>query len=197
MLQSQDMEDPSMPEEKDLVPRQNDIVSTGVDNGNELNEAFTQMSEQLQKAILSLQFQNVRDADMAADTTKGLYAFWSPSASPEEEILMRILKHLTCLYAPLTRILVYQAEGHFLKARSEIENGLITLRDTIAAVDEFSRLPDVDKEVIQSYRPILTIFPILFRGLDANIRAEMFGYRGDIPQYTKFLQEAVTEISPG
>jgi hypothetical protein len=58
---------------------------------------------------------------------------------------------------------------------------------------EYAQLPDADQEVIQMYRTILLIFPIIFRGSDASMPAEMVGYQGNVPLHSELLREANDE----
>jgi hypothetical protein len=188
------MEDPIMPEDKELVPREGELVPAEEDAKTGLDEAFIKMSELVQVASASLQFQNVRDADMAARTAEALYATSKQHFSPHDLLLLEIIKHVVCLFAPLTRTLAFQMEGRFLKARAELTKGLATVSDAMGTIDEYARLPNADKKVIQIYQPLLSIFPILFKGSDTCIRAEIVGYQGNIRQYKDLLREAVAEF---
>jgi len=183
-----------MPKKKDLAPKEDKLVPDETRAKTSLDEAFTKMSEQLNAAVASFQFQNVRDVDMAAHTARGLYASMKQHASQDELLLMKILKDLICLFTPLTRAIVFQLEGHFLKTRDELAKGLATVNDAMATVDQYAQLPDAEKEIIQIYKSLFSVFPIIFKGSDACTRAEIFGYKGNIPQYINLLGEAVAEF---
>lgn len=182
-----------MTNDKELVPKEGELVSTDAEADTDLNKAFKEMAEQVEKAAVNMMFQNVQEVDMAARTAEALYTTWKKHASPHDQILLRIQKHLTGLYAPLTRAIVYQLEGRYSEASDEIAKGLTTSGDAIATIDEYAQFPNADEGVLQAYQPILPIFPIIFRGFDAGIRAEVVGYQGRIAQYVDLLREAVAE----
>lgn len=187
-----------MPEDKELVPLKDERVTSEIDANTELGEVFTQMSQLLQIAVTSFMYQNVRDVDMAARTAEALYDDSQQGISPDDLFLLGILKNLLSLYAPLTRVIVFQNEGRFARAREEVAKGLATSDNAMTNMEQYIRLPGADpemiKDLIQIYKPMFAILTILFRGYDAYIRAEIVGYQGDIPRYKELLREAVTEL---
>jgi predicted nucleotide-binding protein len=180
-----------MPEDKELVAQEAKLVSPSTDTG--LDPIFHQMAQQLERAVGSMQLQNIREADMAARTAEALYVASQRRLSPSDLLLLEIFKHAACLFAPLTRALVFQSEGRFSKARAELAKGLALASEALATIDEYAQLPNPAEEILNGWRPIFSIFPILFKGSDASIRAEMVGYQGNIPQYRELLREAVVE----
>lgn len=185
-----------MDKDKEIVSQESKLISTNVDGDSNkgLHEVFTKMSELLQTAVVSLQLQNVREADMAARTAEGLYDDASKrEASSDQLLLLKIFTNLISLYPPLTRALVFQMEGRFARAREELAKGLTTCDNGITNLDEYARLPNADGQALQIFSPIFLIFPVLFRGADASIRAEIVGYQGNIPHYRELLREAVIE----
>jgi hypothetical protein len=187
------MEGSIMDDNKALVPREAELVSADTEDDTRLDDSFTKMSQQIQVAVASLQLQNVRDAETAARTAEALYTAAKQHTAPDDLLLLGILKHATCLFAPLTRAIVFQLEGRFSKARDELAKGLATTSEALATINAYAQLPDSDEEVLHIWQPILSIFPILFKGSDASIRAEIVGYQGNMPQYKALLREAVAE----
>jgi hypothetical protein len=182
-----------MTEDKELIPKGGEFVSPHAGGDTELDEVFTKMSELMQTAVASMQLQNIQNVELAARTAEAVYDTSKQHASPHDRLLLEIMKHVIWLFAPITRALVFQMEGRFSKARNELAKGLATSADAIATGEEYAQLPNPDKEVLQIYRPILSVFPIIFKGSDAYIRAEITGYQGNIRKYRELLQEAVTE----
>jgi hypothetical protein len=106
-----------MPEDKELVPIQGELIPADVGESTEINRVFSELSEQIQKAMFGFVSQNVQEVETAARTANALYNNASTVyASAENLFLLGILKDLACLYAPLTRVTVFQIEGRFSKA---------------------------------------------------------------------------------
>jgi predicted nucleotide-binding protein len=183
-----------MPEDdkQELVPVDAEVVSPEADT--ELDQAINQMSELVQTASASVQFQNVQSADMAARTAEALFANTEARLSLSGRLLLGILKHAACLFSPLTRVLVYQTEGRFTKALAELDRGLEITREGLATVDQYEKQPDHEAEVVQTWRPLFSIFPILLKGLDAYIRADIVGYQGRLGEYKGLLHNASKEF---
>ncbi len=182
-----------MPKDQDLVTLNGDLKSTGAGTDTGLDEPLNAMGDLFSEAVQGLMFQNVGMVDTTVRTAKSLYDDIKKYASQEELLLPEILKETICLYAPLTRTLVFMAEGRFNKARDELAKGTVTCGDAMATMKKYAQLPDADNGILQTYQPILSVFPIIFKGLDAYIRADIVGYQGDIRQYRMLLKEAVAE----
>lgn len=183
-----------MPEDKDLIRRDAEVLPPSADADGDVDEVLVQMSELIPRVVASMQLQNVRDADLAALTAEGLYAASAKRASRHDLLVLKMLKHAVSLFATFTRAIVFQVEGNFSEALTEIRKTLATSGDAIATVDEYATLPEREDELLDVWQPIFSIFPILFRGYDAYVRADAVGYQGDIRRYTEFLREAVTEF---
>ena len=183
-----------MPENEDLVPREGKLVATdpGAEAGSD--EVVSKMSELLQVALTSLMLQQVEKADTAARTAEALYDATKRDTSPDELAILEVFKDLISLYAPLTRAVVFQTEGRFARAREELAKGLAKSVNAIAGLDTYASLPNADKEIAQTFKPLFSILQILFRGMDPSMRAEMFGYQGNIRKYTELLREAMAEF---
>jgi predicted nucleotide-binding protein len=158
---------------------------------NESDDVFTKMGEMVERAVASFQLQNPRDADMAAHTAEALYVTSKNRLAPGELSILGMFRDATLMFAPLTHTIVLQSEGRFAKARVELAKGARIADKALATIDEYTQLPDPDLGVIDIWRPILSVFPIIFKGYDAYIRAEIVGYQGNIPEYRKLLIEAV------
>lgn len=183
-----------MTKDKEIVPREAELVSTDIGGSTETSEVFTKMSELLQAAVASFQLQNVREVDMLARTAEALYDASKGKISSDDLLLLRSLASLISLYPPLTRNIVFQMEGRFARAREELEKGLEICDDGIAVLDKYARLPNADEQALLIFKPFYSIFQVLCRGYDAFIRAEIVGYQGNIPQYRKLLRDAATEF---
>mgnify|MGYP001407079851 CR=1 FL=1 len=180
-----------MPEDKELISLEGELVSTNNPDDTDLMELFNNMSEVIQKSLLGFVTQNIRDVDMTARTADALYNKGKALASPEELLVLDVLRHVATLYTPLTRAVVFQTEGRFSYALDEIAKGLVVSNEAIAIIREYALLPDADKDLIDTYSPIFSIFPILFSGMDACIRADIVGYQGNIRRYKELLRTAV------
>ncbi|NLI81992.1 MAG: nucleotide-binding protein [Deltaproteobacteria bacterium] len=179
---------------KGMAPPDSGSASVDTADGGGLSEAFAKISDLLQQAVVHLNLQNEREADTVARTAEALYEASKQKASPTELPLLKSLSKLVCLYAPLTRALVFQTEGQFEYACGELERGLATCNEGIAALEEYAQMPDADAEPLLSLKPVYSIFPVLFRGYNAAVRAEIFGYQGNITRYVQLLREAVKEL---
>ncbi|MEN6373671.1 MAG: nucleotide-binding protein [Smithella sp.] len=176
-----------MPDDKELVPLEGEVVAGDTD----LEKLFENMSEVIQKSLMGFVTQNIRDVDMTARTADALYNQGKALASPDELLVLDMLRHAVILYTPLTRAVVFQMEGRFAYALDETAKGLVISNEAIAIIRQYAQLPAADEELIDAYSPIFSIFPILFSGMDACIRADIVGYRGDIRCYKELLRTAV------
>jgi predicted nucleotide-binding protein len=183
-----------MTEDKEPTQQDDELVTAGTATNSELNEVFTKMSEQLQVALASFMLQNIRDVEIAAFTAEAVYTISEQYASKGDLLILEMMKSLICLYPPLTRGVVFQMEGRFSKARAELAKGLKISSGATAILDRYARLPDADEEVLQMYQPVFSIFPILFRGSDASIQAEIVGYQGNTLRCVEWLEVAVAEF---
>lgn len=182
-----------MNEDKELVSLEAELVPTNAAGNIEVDAIFSKMNETIEQAVMGLLTQNTRDVDIAARTADALYAQSKPHVLSDDQHLLDVLRHVTALYTPLVRALVFQTEGRFSKARDEIGKGLATSHDALAIIEEYEQLPSADKELIEIYRPIFRIFPTMFRGMDAYVQADIVGYQGNIRQYKELLRTAVEE----
>jgi len=174
------------PLEAEIVPKESEA--------SHFDEMIGKMNEALQQSVASFQTQDVQMANMASRTAIAIYATSQASFSEHDALLLQILRNATCLFAPFTRAIVFQVEGRFSKAREELKKGLQTAAEAIAAVDEYSKLPDHDEDILNIWRPTCMVFPILFNAYDAYIQADMVGYEGNIPQYVTLLRKATAEF---
>lgn len=176
-----------------LVPQQGNLATVPRQADTGLDEAFEKMSQLLQAAMVCLQLQNDREADVTARAAEALYGESGRKASPEDLLLLEILKNLVSLFVPLIRATVFQTEGRYARALDELAKGIAASNKGIATIEKYGALPTADQSVVQAFKPTFSIFPVLFRGADAATRAEMVGYKGNIPHYTELLREAVVE----
>jgi predicted nucleotide-binding protein len=188
------MEDPFMPEERELVPLEGELLPAGAIANAGLEQVSNDMLESLQQALAGFQFQDVPAVDRAARTAAALYDASERNASPDELLLLEVLKNIVVLFAPFTRAVVFQVEGRFPRALAELAKALQVCHDVNTAMDNYAGLFNADEEVIAAVKPIVSTFPILIRGIDANVRAEMVAYQGNIHQYRQLLREAVAEL---
>ncbi|MEN6331527.1 MAG: nucleotide-binding protein [Smithella sp.] len=180
-----------MSEDKEIVPLEGELVTNDTDDDTELAALFDNMSEVIQKSLMAFLTQNIRDADITARAADALYNQGKVHTSPDEQLVLDMLRHVATLYTPLTRAMVFQMEGRFSYALDEIAKGLAISNEAIAIIREYALLPGADKDLIETYSPILSIFPILFSGMDACIRADIVGYQGNIRRYKELLRTAV------
>jgi predicted nucleotide-binding protein len=193
---SDNLGDGIMSEDKEPVPLEGELVSADVVRDTEFNAIIEKMLEVANQAVGGTVTQNVRDVEIASLIADALYTHWKglAFASPETELILNILKHGVALFTPLTRAVVFQAEGRFSDARDEIAKGLGTSDAAIAVVEEYAKIPNAEEEVIQTYGPVFHIFRIIFNGMDAYIRAEFAGYQGEIRKYRELLLSAIHEL---
>ena len=185
-----------MPENQDLVPQPGGPITTGQDGKPPVVELFDSMSRLTQSALAALLTRNVQNAEVCSLGARALYeeARQDGSIDQTDLQLLKILQYVVTVYAPLVRVMAFQLEGDFDAALDSIPEALTISENAIRAVEEYAGLPSTDHEIVQVYQPMLSIFPIIFTGSDASIRAEMVGYQGNIPEYRKLLQKAVAEF---
>lgn len=183
-----------MPEERQLVPLEGELIPAGAATTAGLEEVFSNMSESLEQAMAGFQFQDVPAVDRAARTAAALYDASERNAAPDALLLLGILKNTVVLFAPFTRATVFQVEGRFPRARAELAKALELCDDLNTAIGVYEGLSNADENVVAAVKPIASTFPILIRGSDANVRAEMVAYQGNIRQYRELLREAVAEF---
>jgi len=180
-----------MSEDKELVPLEGEVVAGESAGDADLEKLFENMSEVIQNSLMGFLTQNIRDVDMTARTADALYNQAKVYALPDALLVLDILRHVATLYTPLTRAVVFQMEGRFSCALDEIAKGLVVSNEAITIIRQYAQLPDADKDLIDTYSPIFSIFPILFSGMDACVRADIVGYSGDIRRYKELLRTAV------
>ena len=118
-----------MPKDQDLVTLNGDLKSTGAGTDTGLDEPLNAMGDLFSEAVQGLMFQNVGMVDTTVRTAKSLYDDIKKYASQEELLLPEILKETICLYAPLTRTLVFMAKGRLIKPATSCErNGHLRRR---------------------------------------------------------------------
>lgn len=176
---------------KNPIPIEAELITDRVPMNNGFDEAIDKLSELTLKAFNSLMNQNFRDADIAARTAEALYDELKQNLSRDQLLVVVIRKNLISLIAPLIQSTILQMEGRLTRSIDELAKGLVEIDDGITSIEEYSRLTNVDKAIIQ-IKPIFLLFRVLFKGTDAVIRAEIVGYQGNIPKYIELLQEAVT-----
>ena len=97
------------------------------------------------------------------------------------------------LFVTLARVIVFQREGRFAKACEELAKGLEINNSALSVIEKYAHLPNADNQLIEMFRPVLNVFPIIFKGMDANIKADMIGYQGNLRDYRELLLAAVRE----
>jgi predicted nucleotide-binding protein len=178
-----------MPTDNPLVPANETPVTAAAAWDPE--ETMGSLTELLQGSVNSLMQQNIRDVESAVRKSDAIYTSAQRYASADELSVMGIFNRLTRIYLPLTRVLVYQVEGRFPKARQEIAKGLLAIDDALNVIDDYAQSPDVIDEIVDAFKPTVSVISILFRGLDAFIQADIVGYQGNIAGYVKLLQDSV------
>ena len=152
-----------MSEDKELVPLEGEVVAGESAGDADLEKLFENMSEVIQNSLMGFLTQNIRDVDMTARTADALYNQAKVYALPDALLVLDILRHVATLYTPLTRAVVFQMEGRFSCALDEIAKGLVVSNEAITIIRQYAQLPDADKDLIDTYSPIFSIFPILFK----------------------------------
>ncbi len=180
-------------DKKELRPLEGELVSPDESISTEMEAVLRKMSETIELAATALLAQQPRDADIAARTANALYEKSKPNFPAGHLHILNILRHVTLLYTPLIRATVFQLEGRFSRARDEIAKGLTTAFDALSIISEYEQLPGADKELIEAYRPIFRVFPIILKGMDAWVQADIVGYQGNIRQYKELLRTAIQE----
>ena len=178
-----------MTTENPLVPSSETPV-TNV-SGWDSDDALASLNEQLQDSVANLMQQNVREVESAVRKSDAIYTSATRLASPDDLLLMGIFNRLTRVYLPLTRVLVYQVEGRFPKARQEIAKGLSAIDDALQIINDYAQTPNPIEEIVDAAKPTVSVLSVLFRGVDAFIQADIVGYQGNIAGYVKLLQDAV------
>ena len=178
-----------MTTENPLVPSSETPV-TNV-SGWDSDDALASLNEQLQDSVANLMQQNVREVESAVRKSDAIYTSATRLASPDDLLLMGIFNRLTRVYLPLTRVLVYQVEGRFPKARQEIAKGLSAIDDALQIINDYPQTPNPIEEIVDAAKPTVSVLSVLFRGVDAFIQADIVGYQGNIAGYVKLLQDAV------
>jgi hypothetical protein len=152
------------------------------------------MAELLQRSQTALALQDGSTAKEAAMTARALYEESRPKLSPDALFFIGLMKDMICLFQFLTSVLVLQVEGRFTDAIKGVEPAFKLINDVTSAMDRHRELNAEDQEALAEFEPILRPFPIMFRGMQAYIRADLVGYQGRVPEYLRLLRDAVTEF---
>lgn len=182
-----------MQKSKKPISVKGELVATESPIKTDFNTVVGKMSATVHQTIGALFSQDLIAADTASRTANALYAQGVIGALPDERLTLDILRHMVDLYVPLVRVVVFQLEGRFTKACEELAKGLKISNSALSVIEKYARLPNADNQLIETYRPVLYIFPILFKGMDANLKADMIGYQGNLRDYRELLLAAVRE----
>ena len=137
------MEKPTVAQDDDaLVPQQGNLATVPPHADSGLDETFEKMSQLLQAAMVCLQLQNDREADATARAAEALYNESKRKASPEDVLLLEILKNLVSLFVPLIRATVFQTEGRYARALEELAKGIAAANKGIATIEKYEGLPN-------------------------------------------------------
>ena len=130
-----------MPKDEEIVPQQGNLATVPPHADSGLDEAFEKMSQLLQTAMVCLQLQNDREADVTARAAEALYDESKRNASPEDLLLLEILKNLVSLFVPLIRATVFQTEGRYARALEELAKGIAASNKGIATIEKYGATP--------------------------------------------------------
>lgn len=182
-----------MPKGKKIIPVEGELIATESPKKSDFITVVGRMSETINQALGAFFTQDLRLADTAARTADALYAHGAAHALPDERLELDILRHMVNLFVPLARVVVFQLEGRFTKASEELAKGLEISNSALSAIEKYAHLPNADNQLIETYRPVLNIFPIIFKGMDANVKADVIGYQGNLRDYRELLLAAARE----
>ena len=157
-------------------------------------DSMDKMNGLLQSAMVACQFQNEEGARQASLLARALYAQAKMAAAQTDALVLGLMQNLICLFEPLTRCLVRQLEGEFDQALMEIDGALKLAEQSLKAVADYAAIPNCDPDIVNFLEPMFSVFPIMFQGLGANLRADIVGYEGKIGEYVRLLREAVAEF---
>lgn len=180
-----------MTEDQALVSATNPAVSSSHAPADDPIEILNQL---LQKATSALQLQNADGAKQTATIAKAVYEQYWTSLPPEALFIAGMFKNLICLLEPLTRALVLQMEGRFTEAIAGIEEAFKLNDQLMASINKYAESAGDGAEVLGEIEPVFRPFPILFRGVQAYIRADQVGYQGRVTEYLGLLRQAVEEF---
>ena len=121
--------------------------------------------------------------ESAVRKSDAIYTSATRLASPDDLLLMGIFNRLTRVYLPLTRVLVYQVEGRFPKARQEIAKGLSAIDDALQIINDYAQTPNPIEEIVDAAKPTVSVLSVLFRGVDAFIQADIVDLEGIRPYF--------------
>lgn len=188
------MEELVMFEDNNSISDDNELTKFPEKLNTKAEDAIQRMTELLQDSLVSLQLQNLRQADITARTAVALFNSIKENCSQDQRLMLETFKNLISLYAPLTRAIVLQVEGRFERAREEVKRGLA---NATLAIDDLKRHAQQSKPLqddLQELESIFSIFSILFKGFDNSIEGEIFAYQGNIFHYKELLKKAVCEF---
>ncbi|MDR2209527.1 MAG: nucleotide-binding protein [Azoarcus sp.] len=185
-----------MSNNKELAPPEGGPVPTIAysDDGNDGNHptALDQMFALFNQAQMLFQLQRIQELDSVARAAEALHST-SKEASANDRVKLEQAKNLISLFGTLAKVMAFQTEGRFDKARQETGKALTMVSDNLATIKKYERLPSIDKETILEFKALYRVYATLFKGLDAHIQAEVVAYQGNMIGYIELLRKAVTE----
>ena len=160
----------------------------------DLSAIAESMNQLIQAAVMNMQLQNAEAVQEAAGRAEALYAQAESTGPSTDLLILKVLKQMVCLFLPLTKVLVFQIEGRFSKALEKVAEALEVSDDAIRTIQAYASRPDHAPEAVEVIQPLLALFPILLRGQEAYIRADVIGYQGRIPEYLELLKQAAQQF---
>lgn len=188
------MDEQNVTPEDHLVPHEGELISSEQSAQFDINEAFEEMQTAFNQTLAAFINQDPRAVDMAERRARAAFAKTQGLKPTADILLLDIWRHLTMVYTPLVRAMVFQQEGKFNRARQEYKKGNETCEAAMVIIGRYEQSPDAELEIIEDIRPIFRVFPTMFKGMDASVRAEIVGFQGNIRQYKELLREAIHEF---
>ncbi len=155
-------------------------------------DVFDRVLGLVQAAPQTVLFQDVSNARKYADLARGLFEDARAKYSADDLAVLGFFCSLVCFYEPLTSALSMSTEGQYTDALSRINEAIQLCDGLQQACTQLGKLPDA-QEIVAEVEPSLRPFPALLRGSRLSIQAELFGYQGDIKEYVRLLDDAVSE----
>ena len=160
----------------------------------DLSAIADNMNQLIQAAVMNMQLQNAEAVQEAAGRAEALYAQAESTGPSTDLLIIKVLKQMVCLFLPLTKVLVFQIEGRFSKALEKVDEALQVSDEAIRTIQDYAGKPDHVPEAVEVIQPLLALFPILLRGQEAYIRADVVGYQGRVSEYLELLKQAVQQF---
>lgn len=188
-----------MPEEQDTalisVPAstQTDVDASAVDTTAEAPDPADQIGQLAQQAAATVITQDVAAAAECASLARGIFEDARAKYDEDSLAMLGVLCDVTCLYEPLARGILMQAEGRFTDALSRFDEAIQLTQEIQKSLSMLGERPNCKPFAIQ-LEPIMRPFPSLLRGSRIAAEAELYGYQGNTETYLQFLQKAVAEL---